>query len=292
MDQLLNYLNYMKDLDIDGLYLSESPFFRPGKGNIQKHSVQKNLTGNSDLSAARSSQAGTSSPSGQPAAVKESSIAFNAKEIMELSALGDLSNRQETQRKAAAIEEASPKETLQALYAAFHRCTSCALHSGRTNFVFGEGPESADLMFIGEGPGYDEDRTGRPFVGKAGQLLDRIISAMGFKRSDVFIANIVKCRPPDNRDPSQEEMQTCGPILEKQVRTIQPRMIVCLGRMPVTYFMGKPTSIIRQRGQIFDWNGVPVMPTFHPAYILRNPASKRQVWDDMQAVMKFLQKSK
>jgi len=164
-------------------------------------------------------------------------------------------------------------------------CTRCKLHKGRTNIVFGVGNPDADLMFIGEGPGADEDRTGEPFVGPAGQLLTKIMVAMGFERNTVYIANIVKCRPPKNRDPDRDEIDACIGFLRAQVAAVQPKVIVCLGRPASQTLLQTQTSISRLRGQWHKFESIPVMPTFHPSYLLRSPENKRSVWEDMQAVV-------
>jgi len=166
-------------------------------------------------------------------------------------------------------------------------CTRCALAGGRTQTVFARGTGSSRLMFVGEGPGADEDAQGFPFVGKAGQLLDRMISAMGFARDDVYVANIVKCRPPNNRKPEPEEMAACLPYLAEQVELVAPEVIVALGATAVQGLFGTGEGIMRIRGRWRLYNGrIPVMPTFHPAYLLRTPAAKREVWDDLQAVLR------
>jgi uracil-DNA glycosylase len=166
-------------------------------------------------------------------------------------------------------------------------CTRCALAGGRTQTVFARGTGSSRLMFVGEGPGADEDAQGLPFVGKAGQLLDRMISAMGFARDEVYVANIVKCRPPNNRKPEPEEMAACLPYLAEQIELVAPEVIVALGATAVQGLFGTGEGIMRIRGRWRLYNGrIPVMPTFHPAYLLRTPAAKREVWDDLQAVLR------
>jgi len=171
-------------------------------------------------------------------------------------------------------------------------CRKCGLAAGRTQSVPGEGRTSTPLMFVGEGPGRDEDQQGRPFVGRAGQLLTKIIAAMTFDRGDVFIANIVKCRPPDNRVPQRAEVESCTPYLLRQIALINPRVIVTLGKTATEFFLpevaGNMTSI---RGRFYEWNGVQIMPTFHPSYLIRNESDKvirKMVWDDMQKVMSLL----
>jgi DNA polymerase len=165
-------------------------------------------------------------------------------------------------------------------------CTRCKLHAGRTTLVFGVGNPSAELVFVGEGPGAEEDRQGEPFVGRAGQLLTRMIEAMGFRREEVYIANVVKCRPPDNRDPEPEEIDACEPFLKAQISAIRPRVIVALGRFAVQTLLRDTTPISRQRGRWREYEGVRLMPTFHPAYLLRNPDEKKKAWEDLQLVMK------
>jgi len=167
-------------------------------------------------------------------------------------------------------------------------CRRCRLSEKRTNIVFGVGSPTARLMFIGEGPGVDEDRQGEPFVGRAGQLVTRIIEWMGFARQDVYIANVVKCRPPENRTPLPDEIGTCSPFLFQQAAAIRPRVIVCLGTPAAQTVLGTRDTITRLRGSFHDAGGFKIMPTFHPAYLLRNPAAKKEVWEDMKKVVAFL----
>lgn len=164
-------------------------------------------------------------------------------------------------------------------------CDLCRLASGRTQVVFGVGNPSARLMFIGEGPGRDEDIKGEPFVGRAGELLTDIIKAMKLRREDVYIANAVKCRPPENRNPEPDEMEACRPYLMRQIDLIQPEVIVTLGRFGLMTLFERPIAISSVRGQWMDWNGRRVMPTYHPAYLLRTPTAKKEVWSDMKKVM-------
>lgn len=174
-------------------------------------------------------------------------------------------------------------------------CQRCKLSKGRTHVVFGEGNAHAKIMFIGEAPGREEDLQARPFVGDAGQLLTRLIERMGFKREDVYIANIVKCRPPMNREPQDDEMSICFPFLDRQIEIISPKVIVSLGKISAYMLMGvrgpiSKFSITKVRGRFYEYKGIPVMPTFHPAYLLRNPKDKWLTWEDAQAVLKKLQK--
>lgn len=170
-------------------------------------------------------------------------------------------------------------------------CKLCRLHSGRKNIVFGVGNPDAQLMFVGEGPGQDEDIQGEPFVGAAGQLLTKIIEAMGFKRADVYIGNIVKCRPPQNRNPAPDEAEVCMPFLIRQIEIVQPKVIVCLGSVAVQNLIGTEEKISRLRGKFLKWRGISVMPTYHPAFLLRNAAMKKPVWEDMKKVIQLLAQS-
>ncbi len=168
-------------------------------------------------------------------------------------------------------------------------CQRCKLHAlGRTQVVFGVGNANASLMFVGEAPGGDEDAQGVPFVGRAGQLLTRIIEAMGLKRDDVYIANVIKCRPPGNRNPEPDEVETCEPFLFEQIDAIKPKAIVALGKFAAQALLRTADPISRLRGRVFEYRGAKLIPTFHPAYVLRNPSSKREVWDDMKLVMRLL----
>jgi uracil-DNA glycosylase family 4 len=170
-------------------------------------------------------------------------------------------------------------------------CKLCALHRLRTRAVPGEGNRSAEVMFIGEAPGRDEDAQGRPFVGRAGQLLRKIIAAMTFREDEVYITNIVKCRPPDNRVPHREEEEACSPYLVRQIELVRPRVIVTLGKTPTDTFVPGREGMTARRGRFGDYRGIPVMPTFHPSYLVRNEGNRelrRMVWEDMQKVMALI----
>jgi len=185
--------------------------------------------------------------------------------------------------------EALKAESLQELRAAIGDCRRCKLCSGRTHLVFGVGNPNADLMFVGEGPGRDEDLQGEPFVGRAGQLLTDIITkGMGMKREDVYIANVVKCRPPDNRNPEPDEVAACEPFLKKQIELVRPRIIIGLGKFAVQTLLQSKIPITKVRGNWHSYHGIKLMPTFHPAYLLRNPADKKLVWEDIKKVIKEL----
>jgi DNA polymerase len=178
--------------------------------------------------------------------------------------------------------------SLQAVRDDLGDCRRCQLAGGRKTIVFGQGSPEARLMFVGEAPGADEDEQGLAFVGKAGQLLTKIIEAIGLSRDDVFIANVIKCRPPQNRNPEPDEILSCQPFLEAQIRTIQPRVLVGLGKFAGQWLLKTAEPISRIRGRLGDYQGIAVMPTWHPAYLLRNPAAKRDVWEDMKAVRSLL----
>jgi len=176
-------------------------------------------------------------------------------------------------------------EAFEALRAEALGCTKCRLAGTRTQVVFGVGDPNADLMFIGEAPGRDEDLQGEPFVGRAGQLLTDIIKAMKLTREHVYIANVIKCRPPENRNPEPDELDSCRPFIQRQIELIRPRVIVTLGRFALQSLTGKSYSISSVRGQWLEHEGVKLMPTWHPAYLLRTPAAKKDVWADMKKVM-------
>ncbi len=181
---------------------------------------------------------------------------------------------------------AGPVRTLNEVRTELGDCKRCKLCNGRTQIVFGTGNPKAELVFVGEGPGADEDAQGVPFVGKAGQLLTKMIEAMGFKRDDVYICNVVKCRPPNNRNPEPDEIQACEPFLKAQLASIRPKVIVALGKFAAQTLLRVDTPITRLRGQWREYEGVPLMPTFHPAYLLRSPEEKKHAWLDLQQVMK------
>lgn len=167
-------------------------------------------------------------------------------------------------------------------------CTRCKLHKGRTNIVFGAGNPNADLMFVGEAPGADEDLQGIPFIGRAGQLLTKMIEAMGLTREDIYIANVVKCRPPENRNPDPDEVSTCQPFLKKQIEAINPKVVVALGKFAAQTLLQTEIPITKLRGEFHSYGNTQLMPTYHPAYLLRNPSMKKAVWEDLQKVMQVL----
>jgi len=188
------------------------------------------------------------------------------------------------------VEKVIPSEapTLEEIRRELGDCKRCKLHRTRSTIVFGEGNKKAKLMFIGEGPGYDEDVQGRPFVGKAGQLLTKIIQSIHLEREEVYITNIIKCRPPQNRNPEPDEIQSCHPFLEKQIQSIQPKMICALGTFAAQTLLSTDAKITSLRGRVFELGGIKVLPTYHPAYLLRNPERKREVWEDMKQISAWM----
>jgi DNA polymerase len=219
---------------------------------------------------------------------------MNSDLLYELGLLRDLGythldvvgSRQSAVGRGEDVREASSE--FEVLRAQAEACTKCRLAGTRTHVVFGVGNPNADLMFVGEAPGRDEDVQGEPFVGRAGQLLTKIIEAIELKREDVYIANVIKCRPPQNRNPEPDEVDTCEPFLFRQIDVIRPKVIVALGTFAARALLRTLEPISRLRGRVFEYRGAKLIPTFHPAYLLRNPASKREVWEDMKLVKKLL----
>ncbi len=197
-----------------------------------------------------------------------------------------------TPAEQTSVPTSKPEEThsnkLDVLNSELSNCQRCRLHENRKTLVFGVGNPDADLLFIGEAPGFEEDRTGEPFVGKAGQLLTKIIEAMGLKREEVYICNVIKCRPPENRNPLPDEIETCEPFLSKQIEAISPKVVCALGKFAAQTLLKKEAPISTLRGQFHDFKGTPLMPTYHPAFLLRNPSAKRQVWDDIKEIKRLL----
>ena len=189
----------------------------------------------------------------------------------------------ETQN-AVPIVVSNDVTTLDSIRAEIGDCQRCKLAPQRTNIVFGSGNPDAELVFVGEAPGYDEDQQGLPFVGRAGQLLTKIIESINLKREDVYICNVLKCRPPDNRNPEPDEVASCNPFLKKQLATIRPKIVCCLGTFAAQTVLQMAAPISKLRGKFFDMEGMRVIATFHPAYLLRSPDKKREVWEDMKQI--------
>jgi DNA polymerase len=224
----------------------------------------------------------TSSTNNQPIEPREKEMPRKKAEVVPAESLfGDISQ---------ALPESS--ETLEDIHADCGNCTRCPLHEGRTKIVHSTGNREADLLFIGEAPGANEDAEGKPFVGRAGQLLNKIIEAIGFKREDVFIGNVNRCRPPGNRQPTQAEADVCKQFLIREIAVVRPKIIVVLGNTATQNLLNTKTGITKLRGEFQDYYGVKVMPTFHPAYLLRDPSKKRETWEDMKKVRDELNKLK
>lgn len=194
-------------------------------------------------------------------------------------------------REAPSAAPPSERRTLDEIRRELGDCRRCKLCTGRKQIVFGSGDPRARLVFVGEGPGAEEDAQGLPFVGAAGQLLTKMISAMGLRRDDVYICNVVKCRPPGNRNPEPDEISACEPFLRAQLQSIGPEVVVALGKFAAQTLLREATPITRLRGQWRTYQGMRLMPTFHPAYLLRNPAEKKPCWEDLKAVMAVLAKA-
>lgn len=177
--------------------------------------------------------------------------------------------------------------TMRELNSLIKDCLKCAFGATRKNFVFGIGDEDADILLVGEAPGAEEDLKGEPFVGKAGQLLDKILAAINLDRNKVYIANVVKCRPPGNKTPTEEDYSDCLPYLKKQIELIKPKFILLLGAVALQALLGKNYKITQSRGKVLNYAGIPVIPTYHPAYLLRNPEAKKEVWIDVQLLQKM-----
>jgi uracil-DNA glycosylase family 4 len=189
------------------------------------------------------------------------------------------------------LQGSDPRADLAEVNRDILKCQRCRLHESKTHYVPGEGNIRPDILFIGEGPGETEDQFGRPFIGKAGQLLDKIIQKMGLRREDVFIGNVVKCRPPNNREPLKDEADACIPFLQRQIQILQPKVIVCLGKVALNNLLGTSHSMGRIHGQLLSFNGTPMIPTYHPAFILHKKdkeeisKAKWEIWEDMQKVL-------
>ena len=194
------------------------------------------------------------------------------------------SGEAQARQRAASSNDRPDVQDLDAVRAELGDCQRCKLSPKRTNLVFGSGSPDAELVFVGEAPGYDEDQQGLPFVGRAGQLLTKIIESINLKREDVYICNVLKCRPPDNRNPEPDEVASCNPFLKKQLAAIRPKVVCCLGTFAAQTVLQTAAPISRLRGKFFDMDGMRVIATFHPAYLLRSPEKKREVWEDMKQI--------
>jgi uracil-DNA glycosylase len=271
-EKLENWLLYYRDLGITSFY-RDRPMMHTHKP-IDAAEILEQATkeeNSKQMSPRPASTASSTAPS--PASVSNSST-----EIRAMAQAPGLFR----------VLDHMPNDTLEFISSDIGECTRCKLHRHRNKIVFGVGNPKAELMFIGEGPGHDEDIKGLPFVGRAGQLLTQMIEAMGLTRDEVYIANVVKCRPPENRLPEKDEVSTCMPFLLRQIAAIQPKVIVCLGSCAAQNLLNTNKSISRFRGEWCDFHGARLLATYHPAYLLRNPHAKPEVWNDLKKVMKFL----
>lgn len=281
--QVEAWLQYADDLNL-------GPFFR---NRSRTGSLVAESTATDEASSAASKQA----PASHEPPAQSASVATAAKATMPPQYVPAAASKAEATAAAftqkapeiSLFEEKRENDSLEKIRVDIGPdCTRCKLHKARTQVVFGVGNPNADLVFVGEGPGHDEDIQGEPFVGRAGKLLTQMIEAMGLKRSDVYIANVVKCRPPENRLPEKDEIAVCSPYLLRQLAAINPKVIVCLGACSAQTLLQTNQGISRFRGQFFDFHGSQLMATYHPAYLLRNPPAKADVWKDLQKVMALL----
>jgi uracil-DNA glycosylase len=280
-EQVKDWLRYGEDLGLAPFYRDRPPLHAIAEAaptRVESHTAATS----SDFSAAVRAAMAAAAPSRAPAApinVVPSAPQKSAPAATILPAT------------APSLFEAIERiagDTLPRIREDIGDCTRCKLHQGRTKIVFGTGNPNADLMFVGEGPGRDEDLSGEPFVGRAGKLLTDMIKAMGLQREEVYIANVVKCRPPENRLPEKDEITTCSPFLMRQIDAIKPKVICTLGSCSAQTLLQTALGISKLRGEWFDFRGTKLMPTYHPAYLLRNPAAKPEVWKDLQKVMAVL----
>lgn len=210
---------------------------------------------------------------------------MNQQKLQYLKALGI-----QAWRMKAPVADSVDQDGWDVLRQKVSACTACGLHKGRTQTVFGVGNINAELMIIGEAPGMNEDLKGEPFVGRAGQLLDAMLQSIGFNRDNVFIANILKCRPPHNRDPLPEEVNSCTPFLEKQIALVNPKLLLAVGRIAAHFLLNTKTPLGKLRGKLTHYGAKPLLVTYHPAYLLRNPSDKRSAFKDLQLVLQTLKK--
>ena len=290
-DQLAEHLTFFGELGVEGV--SRDPAWRARPVESADGGTEPDSTPSAVSGGVRPEPPLTSPPDPRPAALPPAAetppaSAADAESAVTPSWTSD-SLWDAPAADTAAADEAPPAERLRRIRDDLGDCTRCKLHGGRTNLVFGVGSPDAELMFVGEAPGRDEDLRGEPFVGRAGQLLTKIIEAIDLRRADVYIANVIKCRPPQNRNPERDEVETCRPFLFAQIDAIRPRVIVALGSFAVrTLLDDERLPISRARGRVYACRGAKLIPTFHPAFLLRSPDRKRDVWEDMKRVRSIL----
>ncbi len=283
---LRDFLSWLDQNDPGGAwYLDEGPVAEPAAAAAEAAAGEAPRGGSAaDFPRGKSSVAGKPRRALPPApemdpAFKQQCDAFVGKALAAIAGHGDAGVAADPFLVEAGGDRRAALARLRELVLP---CTACELSAGRKHTVFGEGDPEADVVFIGEAPGADEDEQGQPFVGKSGQLLTKIIGAIGFAREDVFICNILKCRPPGNRDPLPGEVAACEPHLRRQLAILQPKLICCLGRVAAQTLLGTDTSLKRLRETVHFYAGIPVLATYHPAALLRNPDFKRDTWDDVR----------
>ncbi len=269
-EELAEHLAYFSELGVAGVSRDRAWRVRPADADAEAEA------GAQPAPAAAPEPAPGGSP--EPAPPAPAAPAASAGQPLEISMFDQV----------AVPAAATPADRLRLIREELGECTRCKLHAGRKTLVYGVGSAAAELMFVGEAPGRDEDLQGIPFVGRAGQLLTRIIESIDLRREDVYIANVIKCRPPDNRNPTPDEVRTCEPFLFAQVDAIRPRVIVALGTFAARTLLRTDEPISRLRGRVFDYRGAQLVPTFHPAYLLRSPDRKRDVWEDMKKIRAML----
>jgi uracil-DNA glycosylase len=269
-NSLKEYVAYMKELGVAGYY-AEQRETTPSERNIQiSRALEKNAIRFDNEESANSLESRTQGEE----SVEQAGL-FGTVIVKDEATLPRLG------------------ETLSDIWTDIGECTRCPLHTSRTQVVNSEGNQvSPKIMFVGEAPGADEDAQGRPFVGRAGQLLNKIIEAIGFKREDVFIGNVNRCRPPQNRTPTIQEAATCKPFLLREIHIVRPKLIVVLGNTALKNLLGTKEGITKVRGKFQDYNGIKVMPTYHPAYLLRDPSKKRETWEDMKIARDYVESLK
>ncbi len=277
-EQLRRHLEFFRELGVEGVSRDARWYVRDPADAVPDAADHGNEPVAVPLARARDSHR-VSEPAPRLEVVEQTDVA------------GGPAAAPDASSSAAETPGAAP-ETLEAVREDLGECTRCKLHGGRTKLVFGVGSPTADLVFVGEAPGRDEDRQGIPFVGRAGQLLTRIIAAIGLSRDEVYIANVIKCRPPDNRNPEPDEVATCEPFLFRQLDVIRPRVVVALGGFAIRTLLETDEAVSRLRGRVFDYRGAKLIPTFHPAFLLRSPERKRDVWEDMKRVRALLAEPK
>jgi uracil-DNA glycosylase len=277
-EQLKDWLRYGEELGLGPYYRDRAPLRAPAGAASTTAAVPSSIAMAAAAGARRAPDAAVSAVSAPKSAQAAKSVVAATPAIVAPAALPSLFE---------SIDRIAD-DTLPRIREDIGDCTRCKLHKGRTNIVYGVGNPKAELVFVGEGPGHDEDIKGEPFVGRAGKLLTQMIEAMNLRREDVYIANVVKCRPPENRLPEKDEIATCSPFLMRQLDVIKPKVICALGSCAAQTLLQTTQGISKFRGEWFDFRGAKLIATYHPAYLLRNPPAKSEVWKDLQKVMAHL----